>query len=213
MKVIFEYNQDKDIWCLLNKGKSSINSPYPTKIYEELVKYFGENPIKSNAITFIEKYFSNNNINKNEIIYKYQRDWDIISDEYQKIAEKIFGISLSANINAYLTINNRCPYNIKDNYFFVSIPDELHLRKIVMHELLHFYTWYKFGVIWEDKIGKEEYNEIKESLTILLNVECKDLLPEGIIDKGYPQHKELRKKIISLWKETKDIDKVWNNLV
>lgn len=213
MKVTFEYNQEKDIWCLLNKGKSSINSPTPTKVYEKLEKDFGEKPIEDEAKTFTEKFISDNNFSVKDFTEKYQKDWGSISDEYQKIAEKIFQVSLPKDIMAYLTINNRCPYNIKDNFFFVNIPDELHLRKIVMHELWHFYTWYKFGYIWEGKIGKEKYNEIKESLTVLLNTECKYLMPEGISDKGYPQHKELREKIFKLWEETKDIDKVWNNLV
>ncbi|MFA6386452.1 MAG: hypothetical protein WCW04_01650 [Candidatus Paceibacterota bacterium] len=213
MKLTFKYNQDKDIWCLLNKGKSSINSPYPTKVYKELEKEFGENPSEKDIKLFVEKYISNNNLNIKDFVEKYQKDWDSISGEYQKIAEKIFKASLPKDIIAYLTINNRCPYNIKDNFFFVSIPDELHLRKIVMHELWHFYTWYKFGYIWESKIGKEKYNELKESLTVLLNIECKNLLSESIIDKGYPQHKELREKILKLWEKTKDIDKVWDSLI
>lgn len=213
MKVIFEYNQEKDIWCLLNKGKSSINSPYPTRIYKELEKDFGENPTENDIKIFIEKFISNNNFNIKDFVEKYQKDWESISDEYQKIAEKIFKVSLSKDINAYLTINNRCPYNIQESFFFVTMPSDLQLRKIIMHELWHFYTWYKFGHTWESKIGKEKYNEIKESLTVLLNTECKYLMPEGIIDKGYPQHKELREKILKLWGETKDIDKIWNNLV
>jgi len=213
MKVTFEYNQNKDIWCLLNIGKSSINSPTQTKVYENLIKDFGNNPNEKDTKFFIEKFISDNNITTKEIVEKYQKNWDCISNEFQIIAEKIFGISLDKDIKAFLTINDRCPYNIKEGSFFVTMPNDLYLRKIAMHELWHFYTWYKFGITWEEKIGKEKYNGIKESLTILLNVECKDLLPEGIIDKGYIQHEELRKKIISLWKETKDIDKVWNELV
>jgi len=213
MKVIFEYNQAKDIWCLLAKGKSSNNSPSPTKIYINLIDDFGLNPTESYTKIFVEKYISDNNIVINDFINKYQEEWSIVSDKYQKIAEKIFGVSLPKDIIAYLTINDRCPYKIKENFFFVTMPSDLHLRKIIMHELWHFYTWYKFGHIWEDKIGKEKYNEIKESLTVLLNVECKDLMPEEISDKGYPQHKELREKILKLWEETEDIDKVWDNLI
>lgn len=213
MKVTFEYNQEKDIWCLLNKGKSSINSPYPTKVYEKLEKDFGENPTEDDAKTFTEKFISDNNFSVKDFIEKYQNDWDSISGEYQEIAEGIFKVSLPKNIIAYLTINNRCPYNIENNFFFVTMPNDLQARKIIMHELWHFYTWYKFGITCIGKIGKEKYNELKESLTVLLNIECKDLMPEEISDKGYPQHKELREKILNLWKETKDIDKLWNNLV
>jgi len=213
MKIIFDYDLSKDVWCLLNKGKSSINSPTPTKEYEKLTKDFGENPTEDDTKIFIEKFISDNNINKNEIIKKYQNDWDSISDRFQNIVEKVFEISLSKDITAYLSINSRCPYNIDENYFFISIQNDLRTRKTAMHELWHFYTWYKFGLIWEDKIGKEKYNEIKESLTVLLNIECKDLLPDGILDKGYTQHQELRDKILKLWEETKDINKLWNSLI
>lgn len=81
-----------------------------------------------------------------------------------------------------------------------------------MHELWHFYTWQVFGKD-EERIGKEKYNEIKEALTILLNVECKDLLEEGKEDKGYRQHQELRATILQFWNEKKDIRKLWNALV
>lgn len=213
MKLIFKYNQEKDIWCLINKGKRSDNSLLPTKEYEKLTKEFGESPSINDTKNFIEKFISDNNININNFIEKYQKEWDTISLEYQEIAEKIFEISLLKDITVYLTINHRCPYFVEDNYFFVTLPSGLYFRDIIMHELWHFYTWYKFGITWENKIGKEKYNEIKESLTILVNVECKSLFPEGIIDKGYPQNKELRERILKLWEETKNIEKVWNELV
>ncbi len=77
-----------------------------------------------------------------------------------------------------------------------------------MHELLHFYTWHVFH---DDFItsGKTEaqYNDIKESLTELLNIEFIDLM-EGAHDDGYPQHAEMREKVKNLWNETKDIRKV-----
>jgi len=148
MKITFEYNHEKDIWCLLNKGRSSDNSSTATKIYEKLVEDYGENPTKDNVATFIEKYLSGKNISTQDYIVSYQKDWDAISEEYQKKAEAIFQVSLPEDITAYLTINNRCPYNINDNYFFVSFPSRSAMR-IAMHELWHFYTWYKFGVIWE----------------------------------------------------------------
>ena len=44
MKVIFEYNREKDIWCILNYGKDSLNSSQQTKTYQELVNLYGQNP-------------------------------------------------------------------------------------------------------------------------------------------------------------------------
>ena len=81
-----------------------------------------------------------------------------------------------------------------------------------MHELWHFYTWYSLGINQVEKLGKEKYNDLKEALTVLLNVEFRDLLPEGIIDAGYPQHKELRDKILKFWEKDRNIINLWNYL-
>jgi len=212
MKISFEYNQEKDIWCLLNYGKKSMNSSTPTKMYEELVAKYGEYPTIEQSISFVNEYKKINNLNEEDYVRKYTEDWLSVDEKYKEIAERVFGISLPDDVVAYLTINNRCPYSIEDNMFFVQIP-AYSSRKTVMHELWHFYTWQAFGKEWEEKLGKQKYNEIKEALTVLLNVECRELLPSGVIDNGYPQHKELREKILLLWQEEKDMKKLWERLI
>jgi len=211
MKVYFQYSKEKDIWSLLSKGKSSSNSQAPTKQYEQLVATFGENPTEETTSVFIEKYISENNFNVQQCIEKYQKDWDIIANEYQKRAEVIFGISLSSDVTGYLSVNSRCPYSIENNYFFISF-SSMSPRRIVMHELWHFYTWYKFGIDEEQRLGKQKYNDLKEALTILLNLECEELFLEGLSDTGYSQHQELRHEIIEFWKREKDIVKLWGHL-
>ncbi len=212
MKVNFTYDKEKDIWCLLNKGKSSNNSQNPTKQYEQLVGECGESPTSEMAAAFIDKYFTDNKIDVQEHIEKFQKDWDSISGVYQKRAETIFGATLPSDVTAYLTVNSRCPYNIENNYFYVSL-QSLSIRKTAMHELWHFYTWYGLGADQEEKLGKQKYNDLKEALTVLLNVECKDLLPEGVIDGGYPQHKEIREKILENWVKDRNIATLWKSLM
>lgn len=210
MKVTFYYDKEKDIWCLLNVGKSSTNSnsQVPTKQYQQFVAQYGENPTFEMASEFIEKYVVQNEIDIQDRIRAFQKDWDNVSEEYQKRAQSIFGVSLSDNIVAYLTINSRCPYFIDNNYFYVSLESVAPTRTI-MHELWHFYTWYAL-IGEEEKLGAQRYNDIKESLTVLLNVECKDLLLEGIIDHGYPQHQDMRQKILEYWKTDRNIKNLWN---
>ncbi len=211
MKLNFAYKKDEDIWVLLNKGKSSNNSPNPTKVYEQLVEFAGKNPDKNSTSDFIDKYIQDNNIDINKCIEQYQKDFDKISGNFKKIAEKVFDVSLPKNVTAYLTINNRCPYSVNQNLFFVSISSNTAM-KTVMHELWHFYTWYKFGADEQERIGAQKYNDIKEALTVLLNVECKHLLPDNVEDTGYPQHQELRDKIVNLWTKNPDIDFIWKKL-
>jgi len=211
MKVFFQYNKEKDIWSLLNKGKNSNNSQTPTKQYEQLVATFGENPTNKTTSAFIEKYIGDNNFDIQKYIEKYQKDWDIIANEYQKRAEIIFGLSLPSDVTGYLSINSRCPYSVENNYFFISF-SSLFPRGIVMHELWHFYTWYKFGINEEQKLGKQKYNDLKETLTVLLNLECMELFSESLFDKGYPQHQELRQEITKFWKKEKNIVRLWEHL-
>ncbi len=74
-----------------------------------------------------------------------------------------------------------------------------------MHELLHFYTW---QTLHDELVGQgideKRYNDVKESLTELLNIEYADLMG-GTIDDGYAQHAEMRKKVRELWLATKDL--------
>lgn len=213
MKLIFTYNRDRDIWCVLNYGKISTNSPTPTKIYADLTNQYGEHVSKDETNTFIESYTAKNQIDTTAIVQTFQNSWDSISFEYQKRAENIFGIVLPRDVTGYLTINNRCPYSIEHDMFYVSTANQNTANKTAMHELWHFYTWFKYGIEWQEKLGAQKYNEIKESLTVLLNVECKDLLPEDITDNGYPQHQELREKILSIWSQDKNMDRLWHALV
>ena len=211
MKVIFDYSKDKDVWCLLNKGKSSNNNPNPTKVYELLTAKCGESPTEENTSSFIDTYLAENDVSIEAYVAKYTEEWFLVSDEYHKRAEAVFGSVLPQDVTAYLTINNRNPYSISDNLFYVTVPRDT-VRKTVMHELWHFYTWYGLGTDQEEILGKQKYNDLKEALTVLLNVECADLLPEGISDEGYPQHQELRQSILNIWKNEKNIQSLWKEI-
>lgn len=208
MNLTFSYSKEKDVWCLLNKGKSSNNSSNPTSVYEELLAKVGNNPDEVSTSSFVDEYLKANNLQPEHFIQSYQKMFSDISTDFQTVAEKVFGVSLSRDIMAYLTVNTRCPYSIEEGWFFVSMSKGNPVLTM-MHELWHFYTWEKFGTDEQERVGKEKYNEVKEALTVLLNTECQHLLPEGAIDNGYPQHQELRERISELWKQNPDIELVW----
>ncbi len=213
MKLTFQYDKDKDIWCILNKGKASRHSQKPTKQYESLIEKYGENPSSIDTENFINSYIEEKDVSIEKYLDYYQKDWDSISDTFHQRAKEVFGISLPKDITAYLTINNRCPYSIEENYFFVTFPAYDYIaRKTVMHELWHFYTWYGLGTEQVQILGEEKYGNLKEALTILINVICKDILPEGVEDAGYPQHKEMREKIIEYWNKNPNMKDLWNYL-
>ncbi len=213
MKVTFEYDKEKDIWCLLNKGKSSSHSQKPTKQYEQLIEKYGDEPGEEVSREFVENYLLDKKVLTKECVNAYQQDWDSVSFEFQSRAESIFETALSINLKAYLTINSRCPYSLEENYFFVTFPTNNYIaRRTVMHELWHFYTWQIFGSEQLERMGAQKYGDLKEALTVLLNIECADLLTSDIKDNGYPQHQELRQRITEFWINDKDIRNLWDYL-
>jgi hypothetical protein len=209
MKLTFTYSKQKDIWCLMNYGKSSTNSRSSTKVYEKLTAQYGENPSEENISDFIKNYIQECGIDTEKYIESYQYEWEQVANDFYRKAEDVFGIRLEKDIEVFLSINNRCPHSIPESYFFVSVPSQS-VRATIMHELWHFYTWQKFGN-QQETIGTQKYNELKEALTVLLNVECKELLGESI-DVGYPQHQELRKRIVDIWEKEGGIEKLWNKI-
>lgn len=175
MNVDFLYSKEKDVWCLLNKGKSSNNSSEPTSVYQELVSEAGENPNEADTAAFIDKYLKENKVDIEKLIQEYQRSFDGISADFKVRAEKVFKVSLNSEIKIYLTTNTRCPYSIEEGWFFVSM-SKPNSMLTMMHELWHFYTWERFGSSELEQMGKEKYNDIKEALTVLINTECEHLL-------------------------------------
>lgn len=104
MQVNFTYDKNKDIWCLLNKGKSSNNSQNPTKQYEQLVEKCGENPTAEATAVFVDEYIIENQIDIPKRVADFQKDWESVSADFQKRAEAIFDVSLPNDVTAYLTI-------------------------------------------------------------------------------------------------------------
>jgi len=213
MTVKFVYDEDKDIACLLKVGGGSTNSPgNRTKTYEALLEYTNDITNKEKVREFVRKFIAHNNIHCIEAAVELQTNWNMVGEEFQKRAEKIFRVSIAPDITAYLTITGRFPYNIEENYFYVSARKS-NANSTAMHELMHFYTWEVFKqYLIDENISKELYNDIKESLTVLLNLEFADLLGREE-DRGYPQHAEMRARISVLWNESKDINKVFESLL
>ena len=170
---------------------------------------YGETFEDSKLETFIAKYITAQRLDIPSETARINDAWQPIEQEFMKRVESIFGCACPLDtVRVFLTTDTRCTYNIEQAYFFVSISG-LFQNEIIMHELLHFWTWWVFhGELESGRITKERYNDVKESLTELLNVEFQDLLG-GAHDDGYPQHQEMRAIVRKTWIETKDIKKVF----
>ncbi len=213
MKIKFKYEIDKDGLNFI-KGMKSINNPAPTKLnllFNEESK--DQEITNENVKKFIEGYILKNDIHVDEKVTEFQKKWGLIEEESIRRLEIIFKIKYPTDeVIAYLTTNDRCTYNIKEGFFFVNL-NNLESNRTVIHELFHFYTWSAIhDELIKMNITELQYNDIKESLTVLLNVEFPDLL-NGAKDWGYPQHQEMRKKILELWETEKDIKKLVLQLI
>lgn len=204
MKLHFTYNIEKDIENFIN-GTRAVNSKKPTKFQIAFSEKYGDNFETEKVKEFIEEQDAITGFDVNKEIVVIEKRWKIAEQVFINRVEKIFDISYPTPIiTVYLTHNERCTYNIEQNYFFVRIGSEFSTNTI-MHELLHFYTWHAFGKkLLDDGLSKLAYNDIKESLTEILNLEFSDLMG-GKLDSGYPQHQEMREKIRNLWPAKKNI--------
>jgi len=159
--------------------------------------------------TFITKYIATQKLSLSDETERIENAWRPLEQEFLKRVEFVFGIKNSLDtVQVFLTTDTRCSYNIEHGYFFVSVSRPFQ-NKTIMHELLHFWTWWKFHEEVESKrMTDQHYNDVKESLTELLNIEFGDLLGEAH-DDGYPQHQKMREIVRQTWLETKDIRKVF----
>lgn len=211
MKLHFAYDIEKDIDNFI-RGTNAVNSKKPTKFQILFSEKYGENFEPEKVKAFIEEQDEISSFDASKEIIAIEERWKIAERIFIERVETIFGISYPAPIiTVYLTHNERCTYNIEQNYFFVRIGSEFSTNTL-MHELLHFYTWHAFGEeLLEEGLSKLAYNDIKESLTELLNLEFFDLM-SGKQDVGYPQHQEMRAKIREMWEARKNIAEIIKSL-
>jgi len=210
MKIAFSYDIGKDAENFI-KSAQSANNPKPTKLQEIYIAEQGENLDPAKVKSFLKKYVQENKIDVNMAVSEIDKKWQYVEHEFIRRTENVFG-RYPADIHAYLSTNSRCTYNIEQNYFFVFVTSK-NPNALIMHELLHFYTWRRLhDELIKKGISSEKYNNIKESLTELLNLEYKDLM-EGYEDKGYSQHKKMRELVREIWAQNKDLDHLITELI
>ena len=121
---------------------------------------------------------------------------------------KLTGRKIYKNFfTCYVTTFPRAPYDFDKGFVWIPViwPQETYVRTFV-HELLHFQTyayWEKFCL---KHITKEQFEELKEALTVILNESFIDLIAWP--DKGYERHQRLRKKLFAFWKTNKNFDEL-----
>lgn len=212
VKVIFKYDLNKDVDNFI-RGTRAKNSSNPTKLQDIYNTQNSFDYVEFKVEKFLREYIAQISFNADKSIKELESDWGKIEVAFLKRIENIFGIFYpAAEITIYLTTNQRCTYNIRENYFFVNFSSKFP-NGTIMHELFHFYTWHAFHEdLIKKGINESKFNDIKESLTELLNIEFADYM-EGFHDDGYLQHAEMRKKVKILWEKEKNLSKVLAGII
>jgi len=208
-KVIFTFDKEKDlhnIWETCNfksNWSNNFKRGLPSKVLE-----LCEDKRFQECEKELKDYFLK--IHKSELIVIFiksvQEAWNKINDEFFKRLKKIMKKPIcSDKFIGYLTTAGRCPYDFQEYSFmfslFYPLPNAiLTTAHEIMHVQFHNTYWKKI----EKQIGKEKTADLKEALTVLLNIEFQDLWFAE--DQGYEPHKELRKFIEKEWKKEKDFD-------
>lgn len=217
-KVDFVFDIEKDAfnyWETANSN-SKWGRDFTKNINPELIeKLKGKNfqEVKDFLLNMLQKGYLMDKDKNEKKAKEIKFLWGQIQDKYfQKLqsltSKKIF----TENFKCIFTTIGRCPYNIKENSFMVNIFwDHQRILTSIAHEIMHLHFHHYYEINLKKQISKEQFSNIKESLTVLLNIEFGDILKYE--DKGYPNHEKLRDFIKSSYEKNRGFDLLINNCV
>jgi len=142
-----------------------------------------------------------------EELWALEKSWRKIEKKFFKRLKKVSQKPIfTKHFKCYFTSGFMCPYNEKENWFMVSMWHSIP-RNItnICHEILHLQFLYYYEKYCKKFLSKEQTEDLKESLTFLLNTDFNDLILSE--DFGYPTHKKLRLKLEKIWQKEKDFKK------
>ncbi len=219
-QVIFKFDKEddlKNIWDTCNDNENVYGINFKDYVPKNILKIC-EGKKYGKCKKELEKAL--NYIYKSKVIEviveSFNKGWKKIEKEYFERLEKIMKCSFkSKKVVAYLTNSPRCPYypDTKPPIFHTFFSGNvLTTIQVAGHELMHIqFHNSKYWKICEKELGNKKTYDLKEALTILLNLEFQDLLV--LEDEGYLNHAELRKYITKEWKKEKNLDKLISNSI
>ncbi len=224
-KVKFDYNLNKDAWSwvLIAKDKNmwGLNwreqiAQIPDELLEKIEKasFF-------RAQKIVEDYIKNNPKKdyKNKVMrfemQALEKSWRLVEKKYFKALKLIMKKPIfKEKFSCYFTTGFVCPYNEKESWFMASMWHSTSFSiTTICHEIMHlqFLHHYK-DYVKRKGLENNQIEDLKESLTFLLNEPefNKIILCQ---DPGYPEHKELRKKLKNIWSKNKDFQNLLDEAI
>lgn len=202
MKLSFQYNPAREYDNFRAAFASKNHRKASPRQREFYAKYKRLTP--ANVKVFSRTSMNEHDLAPTAILREIRQRWGKAEKRFFLRADRIWGQPLGGSrMTVYLTVHDRCSYNFERGYFFIHTNTRA-VTKTIMHELWHWYFYESVGKALKRLYGPTVFNDIKESLTVLLNEEFAGLMP-GVQDRGYPQHKRMRTAILRTYRRTKDI--------
>jgi len=208
-KIIFKFNKEKDlfnIWRACNED-AIFGSDFKKDIDEKTILICKEKKFEECKNELAKKFSKMHSSELVPIFLKsVNESWNKINDEFFKRLEKIMKKPIyRGSFIGYLTFIKKCPYSLKENSFYFNFFSPIvGTLKTAGHEIMHLHFHNTYWNQIEKEIGNKKTHDLKEALTVLLNLEFKDLW--FVEDSGYDIHKELRQFIAKEWKKEKDFE-------
>lgn len=217
VKVKFGYNVSKDAWSwvVIAKDKDLWGLEWKNEIAfipKELLSKILKSSF-SQAVKITAEYIKNipqkrfRRLIIKEEINSLQKSWGGVEKKYFKVLENITQKPIfSDNFGCFWTTGFMCPYNQKENWFMVSFWHSTPFSiTTICHEIMHLqFLHYYQDYLKKQGLKNNQIEDLKEALTFLLNEpEFYEIILSN--DSGYPEHKELRKKLRSIWLKDKNL--------
>lgn len=173
---------------------------------------------ESDKLKIIKKYLLKNFSNKEVMslcIDTVNNYWSGIESDYIDKLCKYMGVAQKIpSINVYITTLSICPYNTKENYFYIPFFASFVVQaKIIMHEFMHIIFRHNYEKYLSSKgVDNQGILEITEALTILLNWEFREfmLIPEY---NNKPTSQDLQKEVVVLYEKKKSFKDILDRLI
>lgn len=213
--ILFEYSTEKDAENWISRlydqeinfaPKEEILAKYPQGLLDKLKRASSRQKAFKIACDYLKSRGQQKLPLIEEELKALKNSWKLREDDFFEILEKLLKKPIyTDNFKGYLTTFFRCPYSEEENWFMVNfwsgLPDQL---TTIAHEILHlqFLNQYR-PLLAENSLSEKQIQDLKEALTFLLNEkEFSGILLK--LDKGHPEHANLRRELKILWDQTKD---------
>ena len=212
--VTFVINRELDAINYFNscsyykRHKESGNVKYLDENIEKLLKLNSKDEVEEEIKRIMDPYYEQ----KERLVSladDVNKEWAKIENDFMKKLEIVHKFPFPyKSVKGVLALSSRCGYHaVEGGWFAVNLARNKYIcMDTATHELMHFMFHKYYDKICEEKgLSKNQMWDVKESFTVLLNLEFRDFRFQP--DNGYLTHNNLREAIASSWSSDHDFNK------